>query len=102
MKLLPKMLWYWLVLFVSLLRERFDALHAVDFDSLPPALAAAKLKGEKLVYDNTDFYAEGGSVPQALRPPIRFADKLLMHLADTVIVVDEVRLSYLPESESKG
>jgi glycosyltransferase involved in cell wall biosynthesis len=98
MKLLPKMLWFWLVLFTSLLKERFDALHAVDFDTLPPALLAAKLKGKKFVYDNTDFYAEGGSVPGALRPAIRFADKLLMRFADTVIVVDECRLPYLPDA----
>jgi glycosyltransferase involved in cell wall biosynthesis len=98
MKLLPKMLWFWLVLFTSLLKERFDALHAVDFDSLPPALLAAKQKGKKLVYDNTDFYAEGGNVPRALRPAIRFVDKLLMRFADSVIVVDEVRLPYLPDA----
>jgi len=96
-KLLPKMLWFWLVLFVSLLRERFDAVHACDFDTLPPALLAAKLKGKKVVYDIFDFYAEGGSVPRSLRPAIRFAEKLLMRLADSVIVVDEVRLPYLPE-----
>lgn len=91
------MLWYWLVLFASLLKERFDAVHACDFDTLPPALLAAKLKGKKLVYDIFDFYAEGGSVPQKLRPAIRFAEKLLLRLADSVIVVDEVRLPYLPD-----
>jgi glycosyltransferase involved in cell wall biosynthesis len=96
-KLLPKMLWFWLVLFASLLKERFDAVHACDFDTLPPALLAAKLKGKKLVYDIFDFYAEGGSVPRTLRPAIRFAEKLLMRLADSVIVVDEVRLPYLPD-----
>jgi glycosyltransferase involved in cell wall biosynthesis len=32
-----------------------------------------------------------------LRPTIRFAEKLLMRMADSVIVVDEVRLPYLPE-----
>lgn len=96
-KLLPKMLWFWLVLFGSLLRERFDAVHACDFDTLPPALLAAKLKGKKVIYDIFDFYAEGGSVPRTLRPAIRFAEKLLMRLADSVIVVDEVRLPYLPD-----
>ena len=95
--LLPKMLWFWLVLFASLLKERFDAVHACDFDTLPPALLAAKLKGKKVVYDIFDFYAEGGSVPRALRPVIRFSEKLLMRLADSVIVVDEVRLPYLPD-----
>jgi glycosyltransferase involved in cell wall biosynthesis len=98
-RLLPKMLWYWLVLFASLLKERFDAVHACDFDTLPPALLAAKLKGKRLIYDIFDHYAEGGSVPESLRPVIRFADKLLMRFADTVIVVDEVRLPYLPDAE---
>ena len=97
-KLLPKMLWFWLVLFTSLLKERFDALHACDFDTLPPALLAAKLKGRKIVYDIFDFYAEGGSIPGSLRPAIRFAERLLMRLADSVIVVDEVRLPYLPDA----
>ncbi len=97
LRLMPKMLWFWMVLFASLLKERFDALHACDFDTLPPALLAAKLKGRKLVYDIFDFYAEGGSIPGSLRPAIRFAEKLLMRLADSVIVVDEVRLPYLPD-----
>jgi glycosyltransferase involved in cell wall biosynthesis len=96
-KMLPKMLWFWLVLFATLLKARFDAVHACDFDTLPPALLAAKLKGKKLIYDIFDFYAEGGSVPGFLRPTIRFAEKLLMRMADSVIVVDEVRLPYLPE-----
>jgi glycosyltransferase involved in cell wall biosynthesis len=96
-KLLPKMLWFWIILFANLLKERFDAVHACDFDTLPPSLLAAKLKGRKLVYDIFDFYAEGGSIPRTLRPAIRFAEKLLMRLADSVIVVDEVRLPYLPE-----
>lgn len=100
-KLLPKMLRFWLVLFASLLKERFDVVHACDFDTLPPALLAAKLKGKKLVYDIFDFYAEGGSVPRALRPLIRFAEKLLMRLADSVIVVDEVRLPYLPDAVTR-
>lgn len=96
-RLLPKLLWFWLVLFAGLLKERFDAVHACDFDTLPPALLAAKLKGKKVVYDIFDFCAEGGNVPPALRPAIRFAEKLLMRLADSVIVVDEVRLPYLPD-----
>ena len=100
-RLLPKMLWFWLVLFASLLKERFDAVHACDFDTLPPALLAAKLKGKKLVYDIFDFYAEGGSVPRTLRPAIRFTEKLLMRLADSVIVVDEVRLPYLPDAVTR-
>jgi glycosyltransferase involved in cell wall biosynthesis len=97
-KLLPKMLWFWLVLFATLLNEDFDSLHAVDFDTLPPALLAAKLKRKKIAYDIFDFYAEGGGVPNLLRPAIRFAEKLLMRLADFVIVVDEVRLPYLPNA----
>ena len=96
-KLLPKMLWFWLALFACLVKERFDAVHACDFDTLPPALLAAKLKNKMLVYDIFDFYAEGGSVPGALRPAIRFAERLLMRLADSVIVVDEARLPYLPD-----
>lgn len=96
-RLLPKMLWFWLALFAYLLKERFDAVHACDFDTLLPALLAAKLKGKRLVYDIFDFYAEGGSIPRTLRPAIRFAEKLLMRLPDSVIVVDEVRLQYLPD-----
>jgi len=67
-RLLPKMLGFWLVLFASLLKMWFDAVHACDFDTLPPALFAAKLKGKKLVYDIFDFFAERGTVPRALRP----------------------------------
>lgn len=39
-------------------RSTYDAIHACDFDTVLPALVAAKLLGKKVVYDVFDFYAD--------------------------------------------
>ena len=71
-RLLPKLLWFWLVLFAGLLKERFYAVDACDFETLLPVLLAAKLKGKKVVYDIFDFRVEGGNFTTASCPVVRF------------------------------
>ncbi len=97
-RLLPKLLGFWLRVGVILTRERFDAVHACDFDALFPCLVVARIKRKRLVYDMFDFYAEGPNVPSPLRWLVRKLDRVGMRLADHLVVVDPVRLVYLPES----
>ncbi len=100
-KLFPKLVRFWVSVFLFLMKEEYDVIHACDFDTLLPSLLAAKIRGKKIVYDIFDFYAEGGNVPKILRPGIRMIDTACMHAVDKVLVVDEVRLPYLPASIQK-
>lgn len=45
-------------LFVSLLREPFDALYTVDLDSMPGGLAAAWLRRKRRVFDAHEYFTE--------------------------------------------
>src|SRR5947208_3576418 len=53
--LLPR---WWAHVFFRILRLRPAVVHAVDFDTVVPAFAAARIAGARLVYDILDFEAE--------------------------------------------
>lgn len=97
LRLIPKLFAFWTGLFFKLLATDYDIIHACDFDTVLPALAAAKIKGKKIVYDILDFYHEGANVPTICRPIIRLKDRFVMHLVNRIIVVDENRLQFIPE-----
>ncbi len=80
---------WWILEFVWLLRKDWDVVHAADLDTFVPALLAAKLKRKQIVYDIFDFYAEQVRLPRPLRWIIATFDRLLMKLADVVVLTDE-------------
>lgn len=57
---------YNLRLFLYLLSRRFNAVCAVDLDTIVPAYYAGKLKGAKLAYDAHELFTE---VPEVVRRP---------------------------------
>lgn len=60
---------YNLRLFFYLLFHRFDAVCAVDLDTLLPAFFGAKMKGRPLVYDAHEYFTE---VPEVVgRPAVK-------------------------------
>jgi len=73
-------------------RDHYDILHACDFDTVIPARVMQALAGKKLVYDIFDFYADHiRSTPGWIREGIRHVDYGIVHRADGVILVDDVR-----------
>ena len=84
---------WWLFEFYRLLKEDWDIIHAADFDTFVPAMIAAKIKRKPIVYDIFDFYADEGIAPNWIRKIAASIDIFLMKFADTVIVVDESRLT---------
>ncbi|MBX2901977.1 MAG: glycosyltransferase [Chitinophagales bacterium] len=54
-------------LFCFLLKEKVDAINAIDLDTAAASLMAAKLKGTKLVYDAHELFTE---VPEVINRPL--------------------------------
>jgi len=81
-------LFWWLVSH----RQRFDLIHACDFDTVLPAVFCKWLFRKKLVYDIFDFYADHlRKTPPKIKQLIRWVDLNIIAWADGVILVDDVR-----------
>lgn len=78
-----------------LLKHQWDIVHAADFDTLVPALIAAKLKRKYIIYDIFDYYAESTPMPHFLRAILGRLDRYLMNFVDKIIVVDPSRLKQI-------
>lgn len=83
---------WWALVFLWLLKEDWDVIHAADLDTYLPALFAANVKGKRLVYDIFDFYADMVMLPPFVRNCVAAFDIFLMKYANAVIVVDPSRL----------
>jgi len=98
--LLPR---WWAHVFFRILRLRPAVVHAVDFDTVVPAFAAARIAGARLVYDIFDFYAEMITAP--LSPPLRRflakAEHRMIRRADAIILPDLRRREQLGGVEPK-
>ncbi|MCX6200006.1 MAG: glycosyltransferase family 4 protein [Bacteroidetes bacterium] len=57
---------YNLRLLFYLLFQKFDALCAIDLDTIVPVCVVGKLKGTKLIYDAHEYFTE---VPEVIRRP---------------------------------
>jgi glycosyltransferase involved in cell wall biosynthesis len=83
---------WWLFAIWHLIVERWDVVHAVDFDSFAPALLIAKIKRKPIVYDIADFYADmiGFPVlPGLSRRIVSKVDRTLMQFAVAIILPNE-------------
>jgi glycosyltransferase involved in cell wall biosynthesis len=74
-----------------LLRQDFDAVCAVDLDTILPAYLAAKMKSKKLVYDAHEYFPE---VPELINRPFeqgiwRRLEKWLVPKVDAAYTVSE-------------
>jgi glycosyltransferase involved in cell wall biosynthesis len=83
-------------------RSSYDVIHACDFDTLLPALAAGRLWGKKVIYDIFDFYADMlRATPAVVVSAIRRLDLALIGHADAVILADEARIAQIQGSKPK-
>ena len=85
--LLPR---WWLRAFRAVLSLRPRIVHAVDFDTVLPAYAAARVVGARLVYDIFDFYAEmiTADLPPRFRSFLAASERRMIGRADLVILPD--------------
>ena len=83
---------WWIFELIWLLRNKWDIVHCADFDTLIPALLAAKIKNRYIIYDIFDFYADQVPLPGVFRRSLAGLDRYLMRFVNAVIIVDPSRL----------
>jgi glycosyltransferase involved in cell wall biosynthesis len=81
---------WWGYIFGRLLFRPWDVVHALNFHSILPSLLAARLKRKRVIYEIIDFYE--WRAPGFIRGLFLRFDKLMMRLADAVIVADEAQI----------
>ena len=95
----PKVLLYlpiwWCFEFFWLMGHHWDVVHAMDFDTAPPAVLAAKLKGKPVIYELADVYEDMIVLSPLLRRISITIDKIFMRLARAMIISDEARVEEL-------
>jgi glycosyltransferase involved in cell wall biosynthesis len=64
-------------------------VHAINFDSIIPAVIAAKLKRRPTIYEIFDVYADMIVLPRLLRQIGVYIDKIFMRPANAVIIANE-------------
>jgi glycosyltransferase involved in cell wall biosynthesis len=94
-KILPFLPFWWIFELYWLLKLNSDIIHAIDFDTIVPATIASKLKQSILIYEMYDVYEDHRKLPQFIRNVCVKIDKIFMHVANAVIVVDENRINEL-------
>lgn len=84
---------WWLFGFVWLVRLDWNIVHVVNFPSIIPAILAAKLKNNPVIYDVEDTYIDQLPTQRVrLRNLGLRIDKLSMRFVDAVVLVDEMQV----------
>jgi len=98
--LLPR---WWAHAFRRIASLRPHVVHAVDFDTILPGYAAARLAGAKLVYDIFDFYAEmvTADLSPRFRELLARRERTMIDKADLVILPDLRRKVQLGNARPK-
>jgi len=94
-KILPYIPIWWSFELYSILKLKVDLIHSIDFDSIVPALIAAKIKRIPIIYEIYDIYEDEIKLPRPIRIACVFIDKIFMFLSDAIIIVDETRIQEL-------
>ncbi len=72
-------------------KDRYDLIHASDFDTVLPAYALKKRYSKKLVYDIYDYYVDSHHLPSIVRKFIQKIDVRIINHSDAVIICNEKR-----------
>lgn len=88
----PFLLVWWTFAFYQLMKTEWDVVHAINLDSIPAAILAAKFKHKKVIYEILDIYEFNMALPIQIRNLFLAIDKFFTNLADAVVVVDEEQI----------
>lgn len=83
-------------------KNKFDVIHACDFDTAFTAYHSINHKSTKFVYDIFDYYADSFSIPTLLRKPVIFFDRKIINKADLDIICTEQRRLQIAGSKPKN
>jgi glycosyltransferase involved in cell wall biosynthesis len=102
-KILPLLPIWWFFEFFWLMVTRGDIGHAINFDSIVPAIIAGKLKRQPIIYEIFDVYADLIVLPRLFRQIGVGIEKLFARFADAMIIANEAQeksLSGIPNSNT--
>ncbi len=94
-RVLPYLPVWWCYEFLWLMRNHWDVVHAMDLDTVPPAVLAAKIKRKPAIYEMADVYEDMIVLPRMLRRVSVCVDKLFMRVANAIIISDDARVKEL-------
>lgn len=82
--------------------EKFDAIHAIDYDVGSVALKICKKNNKKLIYHIADFYADSRlSIPAFAKKILRQKEYTIINHADATIICSEDRFMQIKGSFPK-
>jgi len=80
---------WWLFEFLWLIRHRWNIVQSMDFDTVMPAVVAAKIKRKKVIYEIADIYYKFVKLPGWLTSICVFVDKLFIRCADGMVLASQ-------------
>lgn len=99
-KLFFSLLKYWKAEYKFLKKnaDKYDAIHACDFDTVLPALYIAKKYKKKLVYDIFDYYSESHNAPKIIKKIIKKIEDYVIGKSDVTIICSDKRREQIKDS----
>jgi len=80
---------WWCFVFFQLMVNKWDVAHAIQINSIPPAIIAGKLKRKPVVYEMLDVYEDNMALPKMVRDVLLKIDRLFMRLASGMVLADD-------------
>ncbi len=81
--------------------DKYDIVHASDFDTAFPAYMLKNKKKYKLIYDIYDYYADSHHMPRFVNMLIRYIDTNIINKSDATIICNEKREKQLGNAKPK-
>lgn len=81
--------------------DKFDLIHACDFDTAYTSIKVAKKHKKHFIYDIFDFYVESFSVPRMFQFMIKKMDFKVINKSDAIILCTEQRVNQIKGSKPK-
>lgn len=100
---IPFLFIWWCFELFWLIKEKYDCIHALNFNSIIPAIIVGRLKNKPVMYEVLDTQTDEGSLPQIVRHIVLEVDKIFMRFADAIVLVDEMQIEEfggIPNSET--
>lgn len=95
---------WWMYELLFIMKNKYDVIHACDFDTLMPAIIAKKLKRSKLYYTIFDFYSANfpDTIPQIIKKTACFLEKYGIQFSDVLFLTDEARYKQVEGAKIKS
>ncbi len=87
--------------FLKVNRDKYDIIHACDFDTAFIASLIAKRFKKKLVYDIFDYYSESHAGPVKVRKLIKKIDDFIISNSDVTIICSELRREQVKDAKPR-